>query len=320
MEKTTEPVAVPLLEAKQAEIPPEKTIPAGPATRRLARELGIDLALVKGTSPGGRITQDDLKNYLRQLAAGAAGRPGGTHIPPLPNFEYWGPIERRPLENIRRLISERMSLSWSLIPHVTQHDDADVTEIEAFRRQNESKGAAKLTVTAFAMKAAAIVLKQFPQFNSSLDLGNNQLILKQYYHIGVAVDTDRGLLVPVIRDVDKKSVYELARELGEIAEKTRLKKLTVDDMKGGTFTISNLGGIGGTGFTPIVNYPEVAILGLSRSRRQQVEVNGQFVPRLILPLSLSYDHRRRQWGPLYPPHGRNARESAGHAAACITEG
>jgi pyruvate dehydrogenase E2 component (dihydrolipoamide acetyltransferase) len=266
----------------------EKMVPAGPATRRLARELGIDLAKVRGSAPAGRVTQEDVKAHVRQLAAGA--RTGGVKVPALPNFEQWGPIARQPLDNVRRKTAEQMSLSWSLVPHVTQHDLADITELEAFRKQQEGKGP-KLTATAFALKAAAIVLRQFPQFNASLDLGNNQLVVKQYYHIGVAVDTERGLLVPVVRDVDKKSVHDLAQELIELAERARQKKLAADDMRGGTFTISNLGGIGGIGFTPIVNYPEVAILGLSRARLQPAAKDGQFVPRLLLPLSLSYDHR-----------------------------
>jgi pyruvate dehydrogenase E2 component (dihydrolipoamide acetyltransferase) len=192
---------------------------------------------------------------------------------------------------VRRKTAEQMALAWSLIPHVTQHDLADITDLESFRKQQDGRGP-KLTVTAFALKAAAIALKQAPQFNATLDLGNNQLILKQYYHIGIAVDTERGLLVPVLRDVDRKSVQQLAKEMAELADKARQKKISGDDLRGGTFTITNLGGIGGTAFTPIVNWPEVAILGLSRGRLQPVyRDNGQVAPRLLLPLSLSYDHR-----------------------------
>jgi pyruvate dehydrogenase E2 component (dihydrolipoamide acetyltransferase) len=183
-----------------------------------------------------------------------------------------------------------MSLAWSLIPHVTQHDQADITDLDAFRRQQEGRGP-KLTVTAFALKAAAIALRQFPQFNASLDLAGGQLVIKKYYHVGVAIDTEHGLLVPVLRDVDRKSVQELAQELTDIAERARQKKLQSEEMRGGTFTITNLGGLGGTGFSPIVNWPEVAILGLSRARQQAVVRDGQIVPRLMLPLSLSYDHR-----------------------------
>ncbi len=276
--------------AGPAETPPadKLLVPAGPATRRLARELGVDLARVHGTAPGGRVTQEDIKTFVRELAAGMAAR--GPGAPPLPDFERWGPVERQPLDGVRRKTAQQMSLSWSLIPHVTQHDQADITDLEGFRKQQEGHGP-KLTITAFALKAAAIALGEFPQFNSSLDLANSQLVLKRSYHLGVAVDTERGLLVPVLRDVDKKSVQELARELIDVAERARQKKLQVEEMRGGSFTITNLGGIGGTGFTPIVNYPEVAILGLSRSRFQAVVHNGQVVPRMILPLSLSYDHR-----------------------------
>jgi pyruvate dehydrogenase E2 component (dihydrolipoamide acetyltransferase) len=271
----------------------EKLVPAGPATRRLARELGVELSQVRGSAPGGRVTQEDVKAFVRDLTAGGAApvrvaAPGAA--PPLPDFERWGPVERRALDGVRRKTAEQMSLAWSQIPHVTQHDVADITELEAFRKQQDGKGP-KLTVTAFALKAAAIVLRQFPQFNSSLDLAGNQLIVKNYYHLGVAVDTERGLLVPVVRDVDKKSVRELAQELTELAERARQKKVPLEELKGGTFTITNLGGIGGTAFTPIVNYPEVAILGLSRGRLQPVVRDGQVVPRLMLPLSLSYDHR-----------------------------
>jgi pyruvate dehydrogenase E2 component (dihydrolipoamide acetyltransferase) len=269
---------------------PAKLVPAGPATRHLARELGVDLALVPGSAPGGRVTQEDVKAYVRGLTAPAPGRAPARAAPPLPDFERWGPVERQALEPVRRRTAEQMSLAWALVPHVTQHDQADVTELEAFRKQQEGKGP-KLTVTAFALKAAAIALRQFPQCNTSLDEAAGQLVFKRYYHLGVAVDTERGLLVPVLRDVDKKSIQTLAAEVADLAERARQKKLAAEDMRGGTFTITNLGGIGGSGFTPIVNYPEVAILGLSRGRWQPVVQGGQMVPRLLLPLSLSYDHR-----------------------------
>jgi pyruvate dehydrogenase E2 component (dihydrolipoyllysine-residue acetyltransferase) len=260
---------------------------AGPATRRLARELGVDLDLVEGSALHGRITMDDVKAYVRQLA----GRTGqARRAPPLPDFSKWGQVTRQPLDPFRRRIGEAMSLAWTMAPRVTQYDQADITELDTFRRQQEASGP-KLTPTAFALRAAASALKQFPQFNASLDEAAGQLILKQYYHIGVAVDTPRGLLVPVLRDVDKKSVRELAQELSEIAERARNKKVTAEEMRGGTFTITNLGGIGGTAFSPIVNYPEVAILGMARARLQPVVHNGEIVPRLILPLSVSYDHR-----------------------------
>jgi pyruvate dehydrogenase E2 component (dihydrolipoamide acetyltransferase) len=267
-----------------------ETVPAGPATRRLARELGVDLNQVQGSGRGGRVTEEDVKSYVRQLASGVAAHGFSVQAPPLPDFERWGPVERKPLEAIRRRTAEQMSLAWNVIPHVTQHDEADITDLDAFRRQQEGTGP-RLTVTAFALRAAANALKQFPQFNSSIDLAGGQLILKRYYHIGVAVDTERGLLVPVIRDVDKKSVRELAQELADMAERARQRKLSADEMRGATFTITNLGSIGGTGFSPIVNYPQVAILGLSRARLQPVIRDGQVVPRLVLPVSLSYDHR-----------------------------
>jgi pyruvate dehydrogenase E2 component (dihydrolipoamide acetyltransferase) len=276
--------------------PAATVVPAGPATRRLARELGVDLARVHGSGPGGRVTQEDVKDFVKLIASGTpavAGGPAGAPVqaPPLPDFSKWGQLERQPLDSVRRKTAQQMSLAWSLIPHVTHHDLADITDLDNFRKQQDNRGP-KLTVTAFALKAAAIALKQFPRFNASLDLANNQLILKQYYHLGLAVDTERGLLVPVLRDVDRKSVHDLAREMAEAADRARQKKLTGDEMRGGTFTITNLGGIGGTAFTPIINYPEVAILGLSRSRLQPVcQDQGRIVPRLLLPLSLSYDHR-----------------------------
>jgi pyruvate dehydrogenase E2 component (dihydrolipoamide acetyltransferase) len=257
---------------------------AGPATRYLARKLNVDLRQVRGSGPKGRITEEDVKAHFGGAPAVVGG---GVPTPPLPDFEEFGEVVREPLTRVRKLTAQKMSVSWSLIPHVTQHDVADITDLEAFRKQQEAKGL-KLTVTAFALKACAVALKQFPTFNATLDLAGGQLILKKYYHLGVAVDTKAGLLVPVIRDVDKKGVEALARELAEVAEQAREGKA---DMSGGTFTITNLGGIGGTGFTPIINHPEVAILGMSRSRWQPTVRDGQVVPRLLLPLSLSYDHR-----------------------------
>jgi pyruvate dehydrogenase E2 component (dihydrolipoamide acetyltransferase) len=266
----------------------DQIVPAGPATRALARDWGVNLGQVPASGPYGRVTKDDVKDHVRNLAAG--GGTGPVKTPPLPDFSKWGPVEVKPVESIRKRTAEHMALCWSVIPHVTQHDLADVTDIEAFRKQQEAKGP-KLTVTAFVLKAVSILLRQFPNFNSSLDWETKQLVLKSYYHIGIAVDTDRGLVVPALRDVDKKSVHDIGKEMTEIAERARQSKLTIDDMKGATFTISNLGGIGGTGFTPIVNWPEVAILGLSRSRMQPVWKDGEFKPRLLMPLSLSYDHR-----------------------------
>jgi pyruvate dehydrogenase E2 component (dihydrolipoamide acetyltransferase) len=287
----------PVIERPSPAPPPaaERIVPAGPATRRLARELGVDLRQVRGTGRHGRVVEEDIKEYVRQLASGAGAtmQAVGPSVqpPPLPNFEQWGPIEAQPLGGVRKATARQMSLAWSLIPHVTQHDLADITDLEGFRKQQSEGKGPKLTVTAFVLRAAAVALREFPNFNSSIDLASNRLILKRYYHIGVAVDTEGGLLVPVLRDVDKKHVRELAEELNAIAQRARDRKLDGSELKGGTFTITNLGGIGGTAFTPIVNYPEVAILGLSRSRLEPVVRDGQIVPRLMLPLSLSYDHR-----------------------------
>ncbi len=266
---------------------PSRLVPASPATRRLARELGVDIARVKGTARHGRVTPEDVKTYVRQIAASPAP---GRAAPRLPDFSKWGPVDSQPLSTIRQETAKQMALAWATIPHVTQHDLADTTDLDAFRRAQPKDGP-RITVTAFALKAVAIALREFPAFNASLDLAQNRLIYKQYYHVGVAVDTERGLLVPVIRDVDRKSVYELATELNDTAERARQRKITGDDLSGGTFTITNLGGIGGTGFTPIINFPEVAILGLSRARLEPVVHQGSVVPRLMLPLSLSYDHR-----------------------------
>ncbi len=270
-----------------------KVTPAGPATRRLAREFGIDLGQVAGSGRFGRVTEEDIKTFVRDLAKGGLAAPvagGAVTQPALPNFEQWGTVERQKLSPIRKATGRQMSLAWNLIPHVTQHDEADITELEAFRKEQQAKGG-KLTVTAFVLKASAIMLKRFETFNASLDSAGGQVVLKRYYHIGVAVDTPGGLVVPVIRDVDKKSVMQLAGELTAIAEKARGGKLDMKEMQGGTFTITNLGGIGGTAFTPIVNWPEVAILGLSRSRLHPVYRDGNLAPRLLMPLSLSYDHR-----------------------------
>src|SRR3984957_14116038 len=271
-------------------------VPAAPHVRRLAREIGIDIHLVQGSGPGGRISEDDVKLSAKNalLAAAAQAPAAGFSEPQLPDFAKWGKIERVSMRGVRRKTAEHLRQAWNTIPHVTQQDRADITELEQLRakfapRAEEAGG--KMTVTAIALKVCASALKVFPQFNASIDMGKEEIIYKQYINIGVAVDTDRGLLVPVIRDVDKKNIVELAAEMTQLSKKARDKKLTPDEMQGGTFTITNLGGIGGTGFSPIVNHPEVAILGLSRSRMEPEWVNNKFEPRLILPLSLSYDHR-----------------------------
>jgi len=272
--------------------------PAAPHVRRLAREIGVDIFSVQGSGPGGRISEDDVKlcakNTLAAAAASAQAPVGSFVEPELPDFAKWGKIERVSMRGVRRKTAEHLRQAWNTIPHVTQQDRADITELEQLRakfapRAEEAGG--KMTVTAIALKVCASALKVFPQFNASIDMTKEEIIYKQYINLGVAVDTDRGLLVPVLREVDKKNIVELAAELTKLSKKAKDRKLTAEEMEGGTFTITNLGGIGGTGFSPIVNHPEVAILGLSRSRMEPEWVNNKFEPRLILPLSLSYDHR-----------------------------
>jgi len=278
-------------------------VPAAPHVRRLAREVGVDIYEVKGSGPGGRVSEDDVKAYAKSLvtaAATAQAAPQAGHFrqPQLPDFAKWGNVERVSMRGVRRKTAEHLAEAWNTIPHVTQHDRADITELEQLRARFAPKAeeaGGKMTVTAIALKVCAAALKVFPQFNASIDIEKEEIVYKQYINIGVAADTDRGLLVPVIRDVDKKNIVELAVELSGLSRKARDKKLAPSDMEGGTFTITNLGGIGGIGFTPIVNFPEVAILGISRSRMEPEWIagkdGGKFEPRLILPLSLSYDHR-----------------------------
>jgi pyruvate dehydrogenase E2 component (dihydrolipoamide acetyltransferase) len=274
-------------------------VPAAPHVRRLARELGVDIYEVKGSGPGGRIAEEDVKAHAKAMISTAATmqavpRAGHFVQPQLPDFAKWGKIERVSMRGVRRKTAEHLAEAWNTIPHVTQHDRADITELEQLRARfgpKAEEAGGKMTVTAIALKVCAAALKVFPQFNASIDIEKEEIVYKQYISIGVAADTDRGLLVPVIRDVDKKNIVELAVELSQLSKKAREKKLSPSDMEGGTFTITNLGGIGGVGFTPIVNFPEVAILGLSRSRMEPEWINGKFEPRLILPLSLSYDHR-----------------------------
>jgi pyruvate dehydrogenase E2 component (dihydrolipoamide acetyltransferase) len=281
-----------------------QAIPAAPHVRRFAREVGVDIYEVKGTGPGGRISEDDVKSYAKALlsaaatAAQAPPRAGHFAQPQLPDFAKWGKVERVSMRGVRRKTAQHLAEAWNTIPHVTQHDRADITELEQLRARFAPKAeeaGGKMTVTAIALKVCAAALKVFPQFNASIDIEKEEIVYKQYINIGVAADTDRGLLVPVIRDVEKKNIVELAVELSQLSKKARDKKITPEEMQGGTFTITNLGGIGGVGFTPIVNYPEVAILGLSRSRMEpewiESKDGGKFEPRLILPLSLSYDHR-----------------------------
>jgi len=288
-----------------ASAPVPGTIPhASPSVRKFARELGVELARVKGSGPKGRITQADVQEFVKGVMRGApvvaavvAARGGLVlDLPEWPQVDFakFGPVETKPLSRIRKLSGGFLHRNWVSIPHVTQHDEADITELEAFRKENAQvaeKEGFKLTMLAFLVKASVNALRQFPDFNASLDKTGENLVVKKYYHIGVAVDTPDGLVVPVIRDADRKGVFDLAKELAEISKAAREKKLKPDSMRGGTFSISSLGGIGGTAFTPIINAPEVAILGVARSQMRPVYKDGAFVPRLMLPLSLAYDHR-----------------------------
>ena len=327
--------APPVTPTPGAAMPAQATgpVPAAPSTRRLARELGIDIELVAPTGAGGRVTPEDVHAFAESLSI-VTKRPEGVLPPPdlpvsaspdavpltseigpptsdirhltpdidqppsLPDFSRWGPITRDPLRSVRKATARHMALAWSQIPHVTHQDVVDITELEAFRRRHRFEFEARdgsLSLTVFVMKAAVLALQAFPRFNASLDLERQEIILKQYYHLGVAVDTDRGLIVPVIRDVGHKSIIQLVRELNDLAGRARTGKIERDELMGGTFTLTNIGVLGGTGFTPIVNYPEVAILGMARATLQPV-VKGtgddfEITPRLMLPLILGFDHR-----------------------------
>jgi pyruvate dehydrogenase E2 component (dihydrolipoamide acetyltransferase) len=270
---------------------------ASPSIRRFARELGVNLPQVKGSGEKGRVTKDDVQNFVKQALNGGAAAGGGmSGLLPWPDVDFakYGAIEAKPLSRIKKISGANLHRNWVMIPHVTQFEEADISEMEAFRKElgaEYAKQDIKITPLAFMLKACAITLKHFPDFNASLDASGENLIVKKYIHIGVAVDTPDGLMVPVIRDVDQKGIVQLAKELGEVSARAREKKITAAEMQGGGFTISSLGGIGGTAFTPIINAPEVAILGVSRSSMKPVWKDGEFVPRLMLPLSLSYDHR-----------------------------
>jgi len=276
--------------------PARTAVPAAPNVRRLAREIGVDITQVTGTGPFDRISMDDVKKHARQMRrdGGAVASTVPFLAKPLPDFSKWGQVRREPMSNVRRAAAEHLSSAWATIPHVTNFDKADIGELEELRRRFAAKAetaGGKLTVTAILLKVVASALKVFPQFNASVDMNSREIVYKDYYHLGIAVDTDRGLLAPSIRNVDQKNILELAVELTQISEKARTGKLSLDEMQGSTFTITNLGGIGGTNFTPIINAPEVAILGVSRGQREPVYRDGAFEPRLMLPLSLSYDHR-----------------------------
>jgi len=282
--------------SKITHVPVRHDIPAAPSVRLLARELGIDIALVPSTGPGGRISSDDVKAYCKMLntspAVGGTGRAvGGTGVmtPALPDFNKWGPVRREAMNNVRKKTAEHLSIAWQNIPHVTQFDKADITELEKLRKNIAHPK--KISITPFIIKVVAVALKKFPQFNASIDVSTQEIIFKDYVNIGVAVDTDRGLLVPVLKNVDKMSILQIADELTAMAERARLRKTSIEEMQGGCFSISNLGGIGGVFFTPIIHWPEVAILGISTSSLEPTYAQGHCSPRLMLPLSLSYDHR-----------------------------
>jgi pyruvate dehydrogenase E2 component (dihydrolipoamide acetyltransferase) len=276
-------------------------VPAAPSVRRFAREIGVDINQVRGSGPSGRISVEDVKAFAKSMneqiqKGGSIG--GGALIgvskETLPDFSKWGEVSVQPMSNVRRKTAEHLSYAWATVPHVTQFEKADITELEKIRKQfgkQVEAAGGKLTITGILLKVIASAMKVFPQFNSSVDMEKSEVIYKKYINIGVAVDTEKGLLVPVIRDVDKKNITQISVDLAEVSKKARDKKLSLEDMQGGCFTISNLGGIGGTYFTPIVNTPEVAILGVSRSSYEPVYINGEFKPRLMMPLSLSYDHR-----------------------------
>ena len=270
---------------------------ASPSIRKLARELGVDLTKVQGSGDKGRITDVDVKAYVKRiLTSGGVATQGGAALPrvPIVDFAAFGPVERRPLTRIQKISGPRLHASWVNLPHVTQFDEADITELEQVRaslKPQATERGLKLTPLAFVIRACVQALQQFPQFCASLDADAGELVYKKYVHIGFAADTPNGLVVPVVRDADRKDVFELARDLADLSEKARAGKLSAAEMQGGCFTISSLGGIGGTAFTPIINAPEVAILGVSRSVHKPVYQDGSFVPRLMMPLSLSYDHR-----------------------------
>jgi pyruvate dehydrogenase E2 component (dihydrolipoamide acetyltransferase) len=273
--------------------------PASPSTRKLARELGIDINSIPGTDPGGRISSDDVIKYAKNLIANletTADTHRGTYqpnIPALPDFSKWGEIEKKKMGTVRRLTAENLTMAWT-IPHVTNHDRADITELDQLRKMNKQKAkdaGGNLTITPILIKIVSSALKVFPEFNASIDMESNEIIYKKFVNIGFAVDTERGLFVPNIQNADKKNIIDIAVELSDISERTRNKKITPDELKGSTFTVSNLGGIGGTYFSPIIYYPDVAILGVSKSSFEPVYIDGKFEPRLMMPLSLSYDHR-----------------------------
>jgi pyruvate dehydrogenase E2 component (dihydrolipoamide acetyltransferase) len=280
--------------AQAREEPARELAPAAPSVRREARELGIDISQVHGTGPGERITEDDLKQFARERSSAAMPAPHRDGGGPLPDFGAWGTVERKPMSKVRGLTAQRMYTSWTTVPHVTNYDQADITKLEEFRHRYKQRAydqGANLTITPIIVKVVASALRAFPDFNASVDMERKEIVYKKYVHIGVAVDTDRGLLVPVVRNAHTKSVLQLARELAELSDKARTKRIEPNELQGGNFTVTNLGSIGGGAFAPIVNYPEVAILGVGRAKQECVVEDGQVHTRMALPLSLSYDHR-----------------------------
>jgi len=307
-EKPVAPTAQPEKAAKPAAAPAAPAAPAAsasgsahasPSIRRFARELGVNLTLVKGSGEKGRVTKDDVQSFVKQAMnqpSGSGGGGNGLQVLPMPTVDFakFGEIETKPLSRIKKISGANLHRNWVTIPHVTQFDEADITELEAFRKElnvEYAKKKIKITPLAFMLKAVVVALQAFPEFNASLDAAGENLVLKKYFHVGVAVDTPNGLMVPVIRDVDKKGVVQLAKELGEVSAKARDLKITAADMQGGCFSISSLGGIGGTAFTPIINAPEVAILGVSKAIIKPMHHEETFIAKLMVPLSLSYDHR-----------------------------
>jgi pyruvate dehydrogenase E2 component (dihydrolipoamide acetyltransferase) len=269
-------------------------VPAAPSVRRLARELGVDIAQVRGSGPGGRVSGEDVAAFVRSTATPAPAMAERSVDSSLPDFSRWGPVEVEPMSKVRLRTAEQMTLAWSSIPHVTHHDKADITDLDRLRRQYAARverAGGKLTMTAVLLKVLGSALRKFPKFNASVDMANHAIVFKKYVHIGVAVDTEKGLLVPVIRDVDKKNIVEISLALREVSEKARSRNIRPDELQGAGFTITNLGGIGGTAFSPLINPPEVAVLGVATARLEPAAVGDAFEPRLLMPLSVSYDHR-----------------------------
>lgn len=275
-------------------VSPPSTVPAAPSVRRLARELGVDIARVPGSGPGGRVSTDDVAAFVRAAAAPPHGPTAPDAGSTLPDFSRWGSVEVEPMSKVRLRTAEQMTRAWNTIPHVTHHDKADITELDRLRRQYAARverAGGKLTMTAVLLKVLGSALRKFPKFNASVDMGDHAIVYKKYVHIGVAVDTEKGLLVPVIRDVDKKNIVEISLALREMSEKARSRNIRPDELQGAGFTITNLGGIGGTAFSPLINPPEVAVLGVATARLEPVALGDAFEPRLLMPLSVSYDHR-----------------------------